>query len=193
MGYVALRTKAKARSCVVAVMPSLQNEQNILRQWTVRCASEDAHFCFISSFSHVQLPQITEDDLYDEKRPPSNPLSNVGQNYKPVPRQYPQFNMPPPVSAVRSPPPVRPRQIDFDMPSLDDMSYERSYSNNADMTTSMSMDVFPHYDNWGDSMAFETPSFDWEPSEETLATKQMTRSTSAYIGTIKDFDISDDF
>lgn len=71
MGYSALRTKAKARACVVAVMPSLQNEQNILRQWTVRCASNDAQFCFISSFSHADLPTITEDDLYDEKKPTS--------------------------------------------------------------------------------------------------------------------------
>ena len=69
MGYVALRTKAKARACVVAVMPSLQNEQNILKQWTVRCVSNEAQFCFLSSFSHIELPKITEEDLYDEKKP----------------------------------------------------------------------------------------------------------------------------
>ena len=72
MGYVALRTKAKARACVVAVMPSLQNEQNILKQWTVRCVSNEAQFCFLSSFSHIELPTITEEDLYDEKKPSSS-------------------------------------------------------------------------------------------------------------------------
>ena len=71
LGFVALRTKAKARNCVLTALPSLQTHQNILRQWTVRCASENTDFCYLSSFSVSQLPEITEADLYDEKSAPS--------------------------------------------------------------------------------------------------------------------------
>ena len=68
LGYVALKTKAKARNCCVAVLPALQNHQTVLRQWTVRVAGEEAPFCFVSSFPYVGLPEITEDDLFDEKK-----------------------------------------------------------------------------------------------------------------------------
>lgn len=70
LGYVALKTKAKARNCCVAVLPSLQNHQTVLRQWTVRVAGEEAPFCFVSSFSYVGLPDITDEDLFDEKPKP---------------------------------------------------------------------------------------------------------------------------
>ena len=66
MGYVALRTKAKARQCIVTLLPALQNEQTILRQWTVRRASENADFCFLSSFPISSLPEITDEDLVEE-------------------------------------------------------------------------------------------------------------------------------
>ena len=83
MGYIALRTKAKSRNCIVSILKPLVNEQNILRQWTVRCASENTDFCYLSSFSVSQLPEITEADLYDEKSAPSqqrnqqNPLAAI--------------------------------------------------------------------------------------------------------------------
>lgn len=70
LGYVAIKTKSKARSCLLAVMPSLVDDQNNLRQWTVRYASHEAKFCFVTSVRHLQLPLITEDDLNDEHRPP---------------------------------------------------------------------------------------------------------------------------
>ena len=72
MGYIALRTKAKSRNCIISILKPLINEQNILRQWTVRCASENTDFCYLSSFSISQLPEITEADLYDEKSAPSH-------------------------------------------------------------------------------------------------------------------------
>ncbi|OHS94914.1 hypothetical protein TRFO_38933 [Tritrichomonas foetus] len=68
LGYVAIKTKSKARSCVLAILPTLINDQNILRQWTVRCASEDAKFCFATSLTSLQLPIINEDDLNDDHR-----------------------------------------------------------------------------------------------------------------------------
>lgn len=76
LGYVALKTKAKARNCCIAVLPSLQNYQTVLRQWTVRVAGDEAQFCFVSSFPFVGLPEITEDDLFDEKPKPTRSNSS---------------------------------------------------------------------------------------------------------------------
>ena len=70
LGYVALRTKSKARACLLTVMPSLVDDQNNLRQWTVRYASREARSCFVTSQRFPQLPQVTEDDLNDDHREP---------------------------------------------------------------------------------------------------------------------------
>lgn len=81
LGFVALRTKAKARSCVLTALPSLQNHQSILRQWTVRYASDEARFCFVSSYSSLlrKMPEISPDDLFDEKKP--TPRRTQSSNY----------------------------------------------------------------------------------------------------------------
>ena len=63
MGYVAIRTKAKARSCIVTVMRSLTSDPALLRQWTVRGASPHADSCFVSSFNVALLPDVTQADL----------------------------------------------------------------------------------------------------------------------------------
>jgi hypothetical protein len=63
LGFVALRTKAKARGCVASVLQSLKNQQEILRQWTVRCSSNNSQFCFLSSFPYDHLPEINAEDL----------------------------------------------------------------------------------------------------------------------------------
>ena len=68
LGYIAVKTKSKARSCVLAVMPLLSNDVNLLRQWTVRGASEDALFCFVSNFQPNPMPIITSEDLNEERR-----------------------------------------------------------------------------------------------------------------------------
>lgn len=201
MGYVALRTKAKARSCVVAVMPSLQNEQNILRQWTVRCASNDAHFCFLSSFSHVQLPTITEDDLYDEKRPTAAQPLAPPQPFQAMPRQYQQFQQMQPFmpQQIRQAPPTKPRQIELDLPNVDEGSpFDPETPHvHSDLATSMSVDCFSsmNYGNdaWDDATtAFDGPTFDWDlqiPSN----TKTMPHSSSAFLPSVKDWDPFDDF
>jgi hypothetical protein len=82
MGFVALRTKAKARSCVAALLQSLKNQQEMLRQWTVRYTSHLSQFCFVSSFPRDRLPEITADDLEGGGPPaplfgtkPARPLS----------------------------------------------------------------------------------------------------------------------
>ena len=217
MGYVALRTKAKARNCVVAVMPSLQNEQNILRQWTVRCASSDAQFCFLSCFSHVQLPTITEEDLYDEKKPTQNSLplssSSMGssvtfqqlQAAAVAQRQYQQYQnlqipQPPvqnafvPMQANQSIP-VKPRKIEFDLPSVDDIGqYEPEIHPRSDLASSMSLDSFAPYgtDVWDEPTGFETPSFEWDPSAPNVSTpKTMPHSSSAFLPSLKDYDYFD--
>lgn len=68
LGYMAVRTKSKARSCVLAVMPLLSSDSNLLRQWTVRGASEDALFCFVSNFQPNPMPNITSDDLNEDRK-----------------------------------------------------------------------------------------------------------------------------
>jgi hypothetical protein len=67
LGFVALRVKAKARECVVAVLPSLRSQQTILRQWTARYVSEDAKFCFWSAFPYETLPDIHPDELFEQQ------------------------------------------------------------------------------------------------------------------------------
>jgi hypothetical protein len=67
MGYVAIRTKAKARNCIVAVMRSLTNDAALLRQWTVRGLAPGSTSAFASSFPTKLLPEITAADLNIEK------------------------------------------------------------------------------------------------------------------------------
>lgn len=92
MGYAAVRTKSKARNCVLAVLPNLAEDQITLRQWTVRYATNDVEFCYLSSFRFVQLPTITEADLVEEKKPLINQLSHGlsgGIDLKPKIQQIP--------------------------------------------------------------------------------------------------------
>lgn len=70
LGYVALRTKSKAKACLLTVMPSLVDDQNNFRQWTVRYASREARACFVTSQRFPQLPAVTEEDLNEEHREP---------------------------------------------------------------------------------------------------------------------------
>lgn len=84
MGYVALRTKAKARNCIISILKPLMNEPAILRQWTVRRASDHTDFCYLSSFSVSLLPEVTEDDLDTESSANSTP-------------QQHQMPLPPPI------------------------------------------------------------------------------------------------
>ena len=92
LGYVAVRTKSKARDCVLAIIPSLINDQDILRQWTVRCACDSAMFCFVTSIPNLVFPEITEDDLNDDHhtRPVITPLSrSYSQNVDSIRRNLP--------------------------------------------------------------------------------------------------------
>jgi hypothetical protein len=72
LGFVAVRTKAKARGFIAAALTSLKDRPEIIRQWTVRCTSSASQFCFLSSFPRDNLPLITSADLEpsDVKPPP---------------------------------------------------------------------------------------------------------------------------
>jgi hypothetical protein len=87
LGYVAVRTKSKARTCVLSMLPGLVNEPNVLRQWTVRGASDDSQICFVSRFQPEPLPKITPEDLVDDRPPVGKP---VRTGYRPQPVVGPQ-------------------------------------------------------------------------------------------------------
>lgn len=79
MGYVALKTKTKARNCVLAVMHSLVDDVNNLRQWTVRCVSDNAMFAIVSSFPDAKIPEIYDSDLNLIQNQHAN-SNNINQN-----------------------------------------------------------------------------------------------------------------
>jgi hypothetical protein len=53
---------------VVAALPALEHDQNLLRQWTSRVVSEVAPVCFVSSLRGIVFPEISDADLLEEKR-----------------------------------------------------------------------------------------------------------------------------
>jgi hypothetical protein len=76
LGYAALKTKQKAKACLLLLLPSLANEVMAFRQWTVRYASQSAQFCFISRYRPRCLPDISEADLQDEKKGQQAPVES---------------------------------------------------------------------------------------------------------------------
>lgn len=161
LGYVALKTKSKARTCVLSIIPSLANDANVLRQWTVRFASNDAQICFISSVRSVQLPTITEEDINDDKK-----QINTTQNAQ----FYPQSHGLPLGIPARVP--TFPQQIAIPKPQdLPVGPIETSWpkpAQNHDMTTSYSVDCF---EGW-ESKNYEN---DWNPVWDN---NQMSHSQS---------------
>jgi hypothetical protein len=63
LGFVAVRTKAKARGFIAAALTSIKDRPEMIRQWTVRCTSSASQFCFLSSFPRDNLPTINASDL----------------------------------------------------------------------------------------------------------------------------------
>ena len=66
LGYSAVKTKSKAKKCVMDLLPSLSSESQLIRQWTVRWATGSAPVCFVSYPKGIEIPDITYADLYDE-------------------------------------------------------------------------------------------------------------------------------
>jgi hypothetical protein len=102
LGFVALRVKAKARECVVAVLPSLRTQQTILRQWTARYVSDNAKFCFYSVYPYENMPEVLPDDLFEQQG-----IGEETQTVKPVPFGF--------GLGQRTPLPLRPTILEFDL------------------------------------------------------------------------------
>lgn len=66
LGYFAFKAKMKARQCILTILPNLQNDQLLMRQWTVRCAGADAAICFVCSIPSSKFSFISERDLAEE-------------------------------------------------------------------------------------------------------------------------------
>ena len=146
LGYVAIKTKSKARQCVLSLIPALQAEPVILRQWTVRGASEDAMYCFVPGYDIQSLPKITEEDLFEEKKsiqqkpvartisrpnPPSllpNVLSSITQT---------SFNQTKSKQTI----------FDIDLSVYDDISPD-PFLDIPDITSSLSYNTFNSPDEW---------------------------------------------
>lgn len=162
LGYVALRTKSKARSCVLSILPALSNDLNLLRQWTVRYASCEAKFCFLSSINRSTLPQITEDDLNEDKKS----------------TQVVRFN-----TTIGAMPP-KTTKLEYDLLSLPTPPATPTWQDGAPaqqsaMPISYSIDCFPTantYVNDGWGYDNDTTS-EWNPMWESQS--RMTRSQSA--------------
>jgi hypothetical protein len=78
LGYASM--KSKASECLAAVLPSLTKEPPLLRQWTVRCASDRARFCFASR--HCPLPFVPDEIVIEVPRtvvqqPPAKPMRPI--------------------------------------------------------------------------------------------------------------------
>ena len=180
LGYQSLRSKTKARECVLSVLPSFEKDVCILRQWTARCATDNAKFCFCSKYPPHHIPVILATDLIEEKaRPKSIPFRPP---LMPSPYQVSSMH---PVSAIQSQPvqPLTPTFVN-DQQILDHpvLNYDFDYPNEGiapipELTQSFSVDYLP---------SLQDNDFDLETNPY-----QMTHSSSAYFHDINDisFDI----
>jgi hypothetical protein len=150
LGYSTLRTKSKARLCVVGCMPSLGVQQDFVRQWAVRLASEDAHYCFVSSSSWADFPPITADDLIDDHAAPK-PRT---MHFAPMP-------------------PLKPHVLAFDLPSREELyafePWPASFAMDdlepmADVKDHFSFDDHSEFD-MSRSESLQTPLHDWEKDD----------------------------
>ena len=203
LGYVALRTKSKARNCVLSTLPSLQNQQIILRQWTVRVASDDATFCFVTSFSRVSLPEIYDEDLFPEKKSNGQPAihspinsesSAQGSPYsQPAQQTIAIINSP---ATPMSQPQLKTKKIQFELPSSynDPSDDETEVLTFGSMTPSFSMDTFNTFDfndSWNTNFDVPQPAIKDDVSILFPPSLTMKRSQSAVLFSHNDpdFDI----
>lgn len=66
LGYVAVKTRGKAKEVICSVLPSLQRDAGARRQWTVRFSTQ--HELFQSKYDIIpDFPLITAADLYEDQ------------------------------------------------------------------------------------------------------------------------------
>ena len=181
MGYVAIKTKTKARICVVTVLKSLTNDPTLLRQWTVRGVSNNAESCFKSKFNIALLPEITPNDLNIDNHTPMTRSSSfmiqknsqiVSKNSEKSPDSQSQEN--PWKTQISS------SQINcMDSPFCSEKVCGDSFGNLDDIDMSMNWG-FPQKNDYGISSYLDDPKLD------RYLAFSMTRSISSY-------NVDDDF
>ena len=92
IGYISVRTKHKSKKCLISVLPSIEKDPTSLRQWTVRCAVEESLLCFVPKSPIKNLPAITDEDLYEEKKPQGNSQGHPKLNHIHHINSMPQIN-----------------------------------------------------------------------------------------------------
>lgn len=148
LGYVAIRTKQKAKECILACLPSLATDAISLRQWTVRHSSADSMCCFVSKVVNpARLPTVTDFDLYDDgKSPESPPVYDLPVKHQEVPLQA--VIMP---EIFPSEPRVKDlsvKQLSFDLSCFDDVVLTASTLKIPDITPSFSMSQIQDADDF---------------------------------------------
>lgn len=202
LGYVALRTKSKARNCVLSVLPSLSNESNLLRQWSVRCASEDAKFCYISKCMPAHLPEITAEDLFDERKtqqpqqqssmlhvpqkiiPTATSMQNIAQQLS---RYNSEKRLPPKVNSAPFPKQASSMynntkakiddSLDFDLPTVSELGLG-DFNQKVEMTPSFSVGNFDEIDD--DIDYSSTYTEDWRSKWNDFLNVPRSRSAALF-------------
>ena len=195
LGYVTLKTKSKAKQCVITVLPSLNNFPNILRQWTVRIVSETSKFCFVSSFPTPKFSfTITDDDIFEERKNSSETPKHKNST-KFIPSKLPNKpkpNVPETVLSVfpltkTKPPPTFPKLIEFDLPSISDFddSEDENTRHLSSIPLSYSLNIIHEDTIWDDS-----PTLSGLTIPDALYIK---RSLSSNFNTANEWDYLDSF
>lgn len=158
LGYVAVKTKSKAKTCVLSLMPSLANEPTLLRQWTVRGASDDAITCFVSKHRLNFIPSFLPSDLNEEKKHNSNTPTMQNVIQKAI------------THAIQ--PPKQPIRYTFELTLYNDENI-----NIPELTPSYSLECSSDYDNdWDYSQDF---SQQWNPLNDDFILRHSTKSNLA--------------
>jgi hypothetical protein len=169
LGFTAIRSKAKTRTCVTLALPSLQSQPGILRQWAARYTSEEAPVCFVSVFRFINIPDILPDDLFETKK--------VDDFEPQMPRR-----LPPPVHLAFPSAPLRATVLPFDLASVDFKPFAtEEHRDLIAMKSSLSVGDFA--------------GFDFDAGESSLFPPKkpnMKRSESHRVGFGKDWNFFDD-
>jgi hypothetical protein len=91
LGYYSV--KAKANNCLLSILPSLVKEAALMRQWTVRCASEESPFSFVTSYRRG--PILPVEKLPTVNETPKSVMAEIPHVMRPIPL---------PIIAPRAPP-----------------------------------------------------------------------------------------
>ena len=205
LGYVAVRTKSKARACVLAVMPILANDPNLLRQWTVRGASSDALFCFVSRFQPDPLPVILPEDLNEDKKITSTGSSNnsgsvqlqkinqIKNNTSKVLLQAQQNTL---KNMIRNTLIQQPKKMmyDLDTSAFIDFGFNDSLIPSikvAEMTPSISFDYLSAFVDENDSMWENDLQKDYENEWNIQSHRSVPRSQSTFFYSYHDWTFDD--